>query len=237
MTAAAMLPTFQRPRGPRPLPDLDLPAPTIEVDDRVTVLSKRSVKGWTGGVVVKLRPGAALVDETNGQGRHWHDLDDLARNHRPGELIEDYYAERPPTIVIPCGRAKLDEPAAAGDLYTGSQHRLARQAADRIAADTGGRVVILSALHGLVDLDRVLEPYDVTIGDEGAIRPDWVRWQLVDMGARTVIALTPNGYTDLLRSAGRGLVEPLAGSVGIGEQRGRLARLRDHGLDPAALAA
>lgn len=227
MTATAMLPAFQRPRGPRHLPDLDLPARPIRVGDRVDVVPLRSPRGWVGGSVVALGRHGALVSETNGRGRHWHPLDHLLRMGTAAEHIEDYYAERPPVIVIPCGRAKLSEPAAAGDLYIGGQHRLARQAADRIAADTGGRIVILSALHGLVDLDRVLEPYDVTVGDPEAIRPEWVRGQLVDMGARSLITLTPKAYTDLLRPAKLRLDDRLDGTVGIGDQRGRLARIRD----------
>ncbi|MGV9310475.1 MULTISPECIES: hypothetical protein [unclassified Nonomuraea] len=43
----------------------------------------------------------------------------------------------------------------AGELYTGSYHRAARRAADALTHD-GGRVLNLSALHGLVELDQML---------------------------------------------------------------------------------
>jgi hypothetical protein len=139
-------------------------------------------------------------------------------------------AEPVEVVVVPCSGAKLDEPAPAGDLYLGSLHRLARQAASTVAGATG-EIRILSALHGLVPLDRVIAPYDVTIGDAGAVDPAIVAEQLVEAGVTRVVALTPNRYTQLLVDAadlaGITVDAPLVGSRGIGEQRGRLARLRD----------
>lgn len=136
-----------------------------------------------------------------------------------------------PLVVVPCGRAKLDHAAPAGRLYVGGLHRLARQAAETIAAGIGGRVVILSALHGLVDLAQELEPYDVTIGDADAIEPARLAAQLAELAPSRVVALTPNAYTAALLAAADAhavpLVAPLAGSRGLPEQRGRLAALRD----------
>lgn len=50
-------------------------------------------------------------------------------------------------------------PAPAKDLYTSALFRGARCAVERSC----GRWFILSALHGLADPDRVLEPYEQTL--------------------------------------------------------------------------
>lgn len=135
-------------------------------------------------------------------------------------------------LVVPCSGAKLEHAAPAEKLYHGTLTTMGLAAAASVVqsfADT--RVVILSALHGLVDPDRVLAPYDVKMGDPGSITTEQLAEQLRATGARRVIALTPNGYTAALvaacMAAGLELPEaPLAGSRGIGEQRGRLATLR-----------
>lgn len=129
-------------------------------------------------------------------------------------------------VVVPCGRAKLDHAAPAGQLYVGGQHRLARQAADVLAAQAGGHVVILSALHGLLQLDQLVEPYDVTMGDPEAVTVDVVQRQLAQLGASRVIALTPRAYSDLLRAPWVELDDRLAGSRGLLEQRSRLAAIK-----------
>lgn len=64
--------------------------------------------------------------------------------------------------LVSCGKAKLDRPAAARDLYTGSLFRAARRHAEEGGYD-GWR--ILSARHFLLRPDRVIEPYDLAIGD------------------------------------------------------------------------
>lgn len=134
-------------------------------------------------------------------------------------------------LVVPCSGAKLDHAAPARDLYRGTLTTMGLAAADAVAQSFAGtRTLILSALHGLVDTDRVLEPYDVKMGDPGSIGGEQLAEQLRATGARRVIALTPNGYTAALAHAcdlaGMELVMPLWGSRGIGEQRGRLATLR-----------
>jgi hypothetical protein len=64
-----------------------------------------------------------------------------------------------PLFLIACSAHKLDHPAPARELYTGQAFRLAMAAADRCGAD----VLILSALHGVVQPGEVLAPYDHTL--------------------------------------------------------------------------
>lgn len=61
--------------------------------------------------------------------------------------------------LVACSASKLDRAAPARDLYTSALFRKALAYAE-IAAE---RVWILSALHGAVELDRVIEPYDFSI--------------------------------------------------------------------------
>lgn len=129
-------------------------------------------------------------------------------------------------VVIACGAAKLDRPAPAADLYVGSYFRLAKAAALQLADRHSVRV--LSAKHGLLRLDDVVAPYDLTLGQPGAIDPDRLRWQVLQRGlwSRPVAALCPGRYARLLAAVFRDVDQPLAG-LGIGCQCQVLARLRD----------
>lgn len=137
-------------------------------------------------------------------------------------------------VVIPCGAGKLPHPAYARDLYTGPLFRSSLRAGERLVERHRGTVAILSARHGLVELDRVVEPYDLTLGQPGAIDAASLRPQLARFdGGDDVVALLPKRYDRLLADAvGTAPPNPLRGSRGIGEQRGILARIARGELDP-----
>jgi hypothetical protein len=141
-------------------------------------------------------------------------------------------------FIIPCGAAKTDEANAARDLYTGSAFRMALTAAIEEAAATerdlgqASKVMILSALHGLVDLDTVLDPYDVKMGDEGSVEA----WVLAEQAAYlgfeygdTVVAMLPKAYREVLAKALDALditvMDVYEASPGIGYQRGTAASI------------
>jgi hypothetical protein len=86
--------------------------------------------------------------------------------------------------------------------------------------------MILSARHGLIDPALVIAPYDVTVGDPGAVTPAQVAAQLAALGVREVHALTPRRYSALLLAPGVEVVDYLAGSRGLLEQRARLAKIK-----------
>lgn len=146
-------------------------------------------------------------------------------------------------LVVPCSGVKLDTPAPAGQLYRGTLATMGLAACAVIVRDpedpnpraghVGARTMILSALHGLIDPDRVLEPYDVRMGDVASITTAQLADQLRATGARRVVAFTPSAYTQALQAAcdlaGLELVAAFAGLRGIGEQRGLLAALRRSG--------
>lgn len=62
--------------------------------------------------------------------------------------------------LVSCSAQKLGHAAEARHLYTSPLFQLSRAYAEQRCA----AVYVLSAFHGLVELDRVLAPYDQTLG-------------------------------------------------------------------------
>lgn len=140
------------------------------------------------------------------------------------KIIAERAAQASPdeVVIVACGGRKQDRPAPAGELYTGSYHAACRKA----AAARGGRVVILSARHGLLPLDRVVDPYEQRMGRPGCITARQVRDQAVALGiagARRVTVLAGWAYAELARAVWPCVEWPLDGTRGIGEQLARLA--------------
>jgi hypothetical protein len=134
-------------------------------------------------------------------------------------------------IVVGCGASKLDHPADAADLYTGQHYRLCLAAARSIAADDS--IMILSARYGLVTLTQRLMPYDLTLGQPGAVGPNKVLTQAVvhRVLGRPVIVLASARYADLIRQVwDDGMVTAPLAHQGIGRQRATLARIRREGV-------
>lgn len=134
-------------------------------------------------------------------------------------------------IIVPCGGAKLPEPAPAGRMYIGGYHRAARRAAEALPHDD---VLILSAKHGLLELDRRIVPYDLRVGQPGSVIAADVygqarRWSLLDADV-TVIA--SRAYTELTVLAWPDAALPLAGTRSMGEQMARMAYIRHTGRLP-----
>lgn len=98
-------------------------------------------------------------------------------------------------VVIPCAAAKVDHAAPARDLYDSANFRHVLRAAEVIAADQGDtKVMILSAEHGLLELDAVVEPYDTKMGQRGCIGTDAVVDQLVSLAPQSVTSMLPAAY-------------------------------------------
>jgi hypothetical protein len=147
-------------------------------------------------------------------------------------------------VLIGCCGSKLDHAAPARELYTSTLFKKARAYAEAL----GGEWAILSALHGLVMPDQVLEPYDCTFKDvrarssspsaaveewgrktQAALRARWPGARFVFLGGRDYAACL-RGYGSTVVS-GRTIdrlnpldaAEPLAG-LGIGERLAWLDR-------------
>lgn len=127
--------------------------------------------------------------------------------------------------IIPCGADKLDTAAPAADLYTSSTFRSTLAAA--LTLVDPAHVLVLSAKHGLVALDTVVDPYDTKMGDPGTVTVGTVVAQAVVAGIAAdddVSALLPSAYFAKLDEALRYLdVFPtpvFEGTRGIGDHRG-----------------
>ncbi|GGM90028.1 DUF6884 domain-containing protein [Dactylosporangium sucinum] len=138
---------------------------------------------------------------------------------------------RPPArlVIVGCGWRKRERATDAFDLYVGSYYRAARRAADALlAAADDGYQAILSAKYGLLDLHDVIGPYDVRMGQPGAIGADTVAYQAQQqglLGARKVVVLAGRAYADVVTSVWPHAQRPLDGTAGIGEQLQRLAAI------------
>lgn len=119
--------------------------------------------------------------------------------------------------VIPCGNEKLPHAAPAADLYIGQQFRHTLEKTQIAAgydreAGFDVEIVIMSALHGLVRLGTVLEPYDAKLPRRKKPAPAFLamlREQAEQLGigwdAAEVYALLPEPYLIALGEALREL--------------------------------
>lgn len=117
---------------------------------------------------------------------------------------------RAPLIVIGCGRDKLSIAAPARKLYVSDRFRKSIALERNLDAP----FVILSAKHGVVEPDRVLEPYDLDLSTlSGANQRLWAE-QAIDQLAqhaegRTISVLAIGAYVPQLIEANRARQQPL----------------------------
>lgn len=131
----------------------------------------------------------------------------------------------PGIVIVGCGARKRSAASSAADMYLGPYFRSCLATATAIA--TRSQVYILSARYGLLGLSDVIEPYDLTIGQPGAITAPELAAQANERGiaAEPVTALCGARYAALARQVWPQVSTPLAG-LGIGHQRHVLAVLR-----------
>ncbi|WP_405968903.1 YaaA family protein (plasmid) [Streptomyces sp. NBC_00015] len=137
-------------------------------------------------------------------------------------------------IIVSCGGRKnsSEQLLPAGERYTGSYHLALRRAADSLTHDGQTcRVLILSALYGLLELHDPIAAYDMRLGDEGSVSGERLRQQAADMGilGADVTVLGPRAYVEASRTVWPELTAPLAGARGIGDQLAKLADIYDPG--------
>lgn len=141
--------------------------------------------------------------------------------------------QRTEWVVIPCGADKVDHASPAAELYTGQMFTLALAAARSLVNDD--HILVLSARHGLVALDTVLEPYDVKMGGAGSVDPFDLTDQMIDLGWAEddidLYHLLPKTYMRCFEDACRDLylapAEVYEATAGIGEHRAICAQVRD----------
>lgn len=132
-------------------------------------------------------------------------------------------------VVIPCTGAKLGHRAPAAELYTGATFWPAFAAATKLAGPTG-RVLILSALHGLVAPTDELDPYNVKMGDAGSVTRATLVAQCLSrrLWSHHVVTMLPKAYRDALADALASMphrfTDLYAGARGIGDHRSVMRR-------------
>jgi hypothetical protein len=119
----------------------------------------------------------------------------------------------PTLVLVGCGEAKRKDAGPAKDIYTGSLYRAHTKFANRYRAP----VRILSALHGVLDPAKVIEPYNKVVPKHGPERSAWGSMiteqlaEIVEPGS-TVVALAGERYLGWIGDAtGLTVEQPLAG--------------------------
>lgn len=128
-----------------------------------------------------------------------------------------------PLVIVGCGAKKhVSGRWRAADLYTGGYFKARLAYARTLTPDD--HILILSAKFGFVNLDCLLPPYDLRLGDPGAItaveatlqlqfshqvmgEPDW-------LDHPEVVVLAGRDYVDLSRQLWPDLAAPLQGGIG-----------------------
>jgi hypothetical protein len=102
-------------------------------------------------------------------------------------------------VVTACGKSKALTAQPAGLLYTGSYASAGIQWATTVVPKE--HIYVLSALYGLVPYWQVIEPYDLTLGQPGAVRAPAVRHQAERFGVLDepeVVAVGAKRYRDMV---------------------------------------
>src|SRR5262249_43821273 len=109
--------------------------------------------------------------------------------------------------LVGCSKRKLPRAAPAAQLYASRLFRLASQ----VCSLRYNRWFILSALHGLVEPDEIIEPYDRTLQEMDSVgRQAWAAQVLAQLRQR---GLFHAGHRFLLH-AGADYADPLAQWLG-----------------------
>jgi hypothetical protein len=112
-------------------------------------------------------------------------------------------------VVIACGAAKAPQALPAGQLYTSATWAHFAAAAQAVARSDSAyfghrtEVVVLSARHGLVDLQTVIAPYDDTFTRASSVTVTKCELidQLVHRAPAVIMSLLPGAYWSRLRDA------------------------------------
>lgn len=128
------------------------------------------------------------------------DLFEAPKFHTLSELVDS--RGKPALILIGCSRSKLRRAAIARSMYTSERFRTALAISDSL----GARFFILSAKHGLLDPNEVIEPYDVDLNEfTSSARARWAakvcKTLTKHLNVRNVCILAEDAYAAPVASA------------------------------------
>ena len=90
-------------------------------------------------------------------------------------------------VLLSCVSQKLPLPARAGDLYVSALFRKALRYAKSLSPDA---IYVLSAKHGLLALDQVVAPYNLTLNQLGIAEVrSWAETTTAQLEAVTNLAI------------------------------------------------
>lgn len=113
-------------------------------------------------------------------------------------------------VVISCGAKKQAVPSRAINLYQGSYFKAARNWARSVAPDA--RIFIMSAKYGLLPANKVVEPYNLRMGQAGSVTVATLRQQaralMIDREVAIVVA--GGAYAKMARQVWADIRTPFA---------------------------
>lgn len=117
--------------------------------------------------------------------------------------------------LVACGATKRAEACKAGEMYRGAMVTCALRWARTITDEA--HIYIVSARYGLLPHEQVIEPYQLRLGQPGAVTAGTVRLQAMELGIlhEPVVVAGGKDYVQLVRNAWVGPVR-----VPFGAERG-----------------
>lgn len=102
-------------------------------------------------------------------------------------------------VIIPCVFEKTDYKTKARNLYIGHYFETCMKYAANKTNDKN--IFILSAKHGLIALDDLIEPYDMKMGQIGSITDELLKEQAEGFGIidKDVLAVGEEDYLEKLK--------------------------------------
>lgn len=132
-----------------------------------------------------------------------------------------------PLCLVACGGAKRQHPAQAGALYIGAYFTACLKTAYRLTEPD--MIRILSAKHGLLRLTDIIAPYNLRLGNVGAIDGVKLRAQACHanlLDHSSVVILGGRDYVALARTVWPQAQAPIAG-LALGFAMRRLKEMRE----------
>jgi hypothetical protein len=197
---------------------------------------KGNRSGWPGFTTVDVRVGDTVTFVRRPPSGHPSRSTPVQEPRSHGD---DH--EQVDVVLVGCAKSKLDRPAEARDLYTSALFRKARAYAEARRA----RWFVLSAEHGLVEPQQIIEPYERHLSSTSRrYRIDWgkevvhdLEATLGDRRAKVIEIHAGKSYVQAVRNglteAGATVVEPLAGLT-MGERLAWYPRLTSTGSAESA---
>ena len=119
-------------------------------------------------------------------------------------------------VLVSCGASKASTAQPAARLYQGGHFKCAYAWAQSMHPE---HLFILSALHGLVTPDTVIDPYNLKMGQPGSITGDTLRAQAAELSLErtddTVVVCGGQLYVNAAREVWPHAVAPFSRERGI----------------------